>query len=157
MESLSDTSVLVALIAAAGSLTVATLTYLYRLLGDVTHRRRERRGILMAIRNEIVVNRKVAAIVRKNTRTIGIRFTDSVWSSCDTSAIYQRGVPWSEILDLYANMQAFNILNERADVIRAVQDYKNREQQLAHEHSEMVTLADEIEAGADAILKALRG
>lgn len=155
MEELRDPRVIATLVAAAASISVATLTFAYKILGEVRERASRRRACLMMIRNEVFINRELASVVAENTRVFGIRFSESVWASSDTSVIYSRGVPASLFLEFYCKVATFNILNERADRIRDYAEYPDKRERLAIEQVEMVVLAQDIGSKAEALLNAV--
>ena len=155
MEALNDTKVVIAIITAATSFTVAMLTQIIKIIGDLAETRRKNKACLMAIRNEIVLNKRLAGVVEKHTRTVGIHFQDSTWTTTDTSVIYHKKIPSNEILELYADIRAFNTLSTRGESIKKDHEYKNKEKQLAVEKVEMVSIAEKISKTAENILKEL--
>jgi hypothetical protein len=126
-----DSKLVGAIIGAAASIGVAALAFLAKLFGDYRERRRRDYGHLMAIRNELTLNLKLAILMQKNQRMLGLRFFESVWTSADTSSIYRRGIPWDGILDLYSDFYAFNVLAERRAMIEARKDYPDQNQRIA--------------------------
>jgi predicted short-subunit dehydrogenase-like oxidoreductase (DUF2520 family) len=146
--------VMTAIVAAAASFVVATLTHSTKLISDNLERRRHGIMHLMSIRNELIVNGSLAKTVLSNTRTFGIRFLDRAWTVCDASVIYRRRIPSNAILEIYSSIQVFNSLNERYDAISAKPDYgEYKEKQLQQEHVEMVNLAEKIENLITEVLK----
>ena len=152
VEGFRDVRVVAALIAAAASITVATLTFAYKIVGDLRDRTRSQRARLMAIRSEVHVNHELANVVLKNSRVFGIRFQDTVWKSGDTSVVHLRKVPSPLFLQLYANVEVFNVLNDRADKMRDNPKYSENPDRIAQEHAEMVGLAGQIRRDAEALV-----
>jgi hypothetical protein len=151
-----DTKILISIITASASIIAATLTYLYKLLSEISGRKRQEKMFLMTIRNELIVNHALSKAVEKDTRTLGFKFIDDVWSSSDTSVIYGHGIPTEKILEVYSNIQVFNILNVRYLLIKEQEDYRNKQHQLAVEHAEMVALSEKIGKEIELILSDLR-
>lgn len=152
----SDPKLVGALIGAAASIGAAALAFLAKLFSDHRERRRRDHSHLMAIRNEIAINLKLANVMQKNQRMVGLRFFESVWQSADTSSIYRRSIPWDEILDLYSDFYAFNALAERRVTIEGRKDYPDREQRIAAERVEASKILERIADQAPAILKSLK-
>jgi hypothetical protein len=140
----TDTKILAAVITASASIIAVALTYLTKLLTELADKRRQDKMNLMAIRNELAVNKGLSVAIEKHTRTFGFRFIDKVWSNSDTSSIYRRRVPAHLILEAYSKMQLFNSLNDRYSLISEDENYRNKDQRLAHEHAEMVAIAEDI-------------
>ncbi len=107
---------------------------------------------LMALRNELVLNLRISKGIEKNTRSIGFKFLDMRWNAVDSSVIYHRRIPSNDILDVYANMQLFNLLNERRSKIIEQENYPDKNQRLALEHVEIMQLNEEIGKKIEAIL-----
>ena len=152
MEYLSDTKIASAVIAASTALTLAMVTHLYKFISEFYEKKRKDHAIIMAIYNEIAVNKALANLSKKHTRTLGIHFQDKVWSSLDTSVIYKRNLPSKTILKLYECVSIFNILSSRRNAIKADDDYKNKQEQLAIEHAEMIKITESILDFSDEIL-----
>ena len=110
----------------------------------------------MNIRNEILINKKLSELVNMKVRTYGIRFKDTVWAHANTAVIFHRKIPFKKILNLYANIQSFNVLNDRYDKIRHDKDYINKDNCLPTEHAEMVKIAEDIERDTKIILIRLK-
>jgi hypothetical protein len=110
----------------------------------------------MAIRNEIRVNLRLAKLMQHGTRMVGLRFSDDTWTKADTSAVYQRGVPADDILDFYAEIQAFNALAERIAIIEARAEYRGKAEQVAKERVEASAIVDQIAERAPLVLDRLR-
>jgi len=151
-----DKTLVVALISAAASVAAVTLTHFYKLLSELADKRRVRRMHLMALRNELVLDLRISKSIEKNTRTIGYKFLDKAWNTVDTSVIYQKQIPYNDILDVYANMQLFNLLNERRSKIKEQESYPDKNQRLAMEHVEMMELNEELGKRINAILSKIK-
>ncbi len=148
-----DTKIFAAIITASASIIAVAITYLTKLISELVDKRRHDRMHLMAIRNELVVNKGLSTAIEKHTRTFGFRFIDKVWAESDTSSIYRKGIPTDLILDAYSKMQLFNTLNDRYSLISEDKNYRNKDQRLAQEHAEMVEISEEISKVIDSALK----
>lgn len=151
-----DLKLTIAIITASASVIAATLTYLYKLITDQLEKRKVRKTHLMAIRNELVVNGIIANTIFKETRTLGFRFLDKTWNTVDTSVIYHRGIPYNDILEIYSYIQVFNLLNDRSILIRKEPDYRNKSDQLALEHTEMIELNEKIKSRIESVLISIK-
>jgi len=152
----TDTKILAVVITASASIIAVACTYLTKLVSDLADKRRHNKMQLMAIRNELVVNKGLSEAIEKHTRTFGFKFIDKVWSSSDTSSIYGRGIPADLILEAYSKIQLFNTLNDRYSLISEDENYRNKDQRLRQEHAEMVAIAEDIGKIIGLILEKMR-
>ena len=120
-----DTKIFAAIITASASIIAIALTYLTKLISELLEKRRQDKMHLMAIRNELVVNKGLSEAIEKHTRTFGFKFIDKVWTNSDTSSIYKRGIPTDLILEAYSKIQLFNMLNDRYSLIAKSENYRN--------------------------------
>ncbi len=151
-----DTKFFTAVITASASIIAVALTYLTKLISELLEKRRQDKMHLMAIRNELVVNKGLSEAIEKHTRTFGFKFIDTVWTNSDTSSIYHKGIPTNLILEAYSKIQLFNMLNDRYSLITEKENYRNKDQRLAQEHAEMVAIAEEISVTIIALLEKMR-
>jgi hypothetical protein len=147
-------SIRTAIIAASGSVIAVAFTRFTGLVSDFLERRRHRVMHLKSLRNELVVNGAFAEAVLQDNRTLGIRFADRVWTTCDASVIYRRNVPSNAILEIYSSVQLFNTLNEwRLLIARESEGY--RAGQIEEEHAEMLAHATRIKKLIAKVLKTI--
>ena len=140
----TDVKLLAVVVPAAVSLIAVTLTYIYKLLSELSDKRRTRKMYLVAIRHELILNRRISKAIEHQTRTIGFKFVDTAWNSGDTSTIYRKEIPYDDILQIYSDIHMFNLLNERKSLIKEQGDYPDKVNRLAVEHKEMIDLNEEI-------------
>jgi hypothetical protein len=152
----TDIPLLAAIVSASASILVAALAYLLKLLSDWSDRRRHHRMDLMAIRNELVVNQSLAKAIISDARTFGIKFLDKAWQTRDTSVIYRRRIPSGIVLEAYSDIQLFNTLCNRNELILASKDYVQKDSRLIKEHQEMLALAERVDALASEALARIR-
>jgi len=148
--------IVTAIVGASASISAAAIAVVAKLWGEARDGRRVQRATVMAIRNEIRVNLRLAKLMQHGTRMVGLRFSDDTWRKADTSAVYQRGVPADDILDLYAEIQAFNALAERIAIIEARAEYSGKAEQVAKERVEASAIVDQIAERAPLVLDRLR-
>lgn len=149
----TDIKLFAVIIPAAVSIIAVTLTYIYKLLSELSDKRRTRKMFLISVRHELMLNHRISKSIEHETRTIGFRFVEGAWNSGDPSAIYRKGIPYDEILQIYSDVHMFNLLNERKSLIKAQPDYPGKVSRLAAEHAEMINLNDEIGKNLENVLR----
>ena len=110
----------------------------------------------MAIRNELVLKQFLAKAIISDARTFGIRFLDKAWQTRDTSVIYRRSIPSGVVLEAYSDIQLFNTLCNRNELILASKDYVQKDSRLIREHQEMLALAERVDSLASEALARIR-
>ncbi len=152
-----DFRIQAALVTAAAVVITAVTSQAIKIFSDLHDRRRRHRISLMNLRNELVVNLSLARAMTVCSRTFGMRFIDSVWTTGDTSVIYLGRQPAERILAAYTKMQLFNCLNERYQLIARSPEYgPSRGQRLVDEQKEQADLAAEIERLLAELVPAIR-
>jgi hypothetical protein len=145
-----DIRIVIAAIGAAASVLAAAVAFILKVGADARDRRRRAFSHLMALRSEILVNMELARLMLRDQRLAGLRFTDRVWSLPDTSFIYERSLPWADVLAFYAYVALTNAFIDRQMIADKYPDDVMKAQ-FARERVEAMVLVAHIEAsGPDA-------
>lgn len=140
-----DPTVMAAVISSSATFVVLCITLIINILTKLIQNRKKSTMDRNAIRNELIINKAIAASILKETRIFGLQLIDETWRNADQSVVQNKRYPSDLILEIYVKITLYNLLNARYEKIKDDENYGvNKESRLSSGHSEMISLCREI-------------